>query len=206
MNFALPRPARRPILVSLFALVLAGGVAACSSGSGGSSSSSPAAPTSASSSTPAPSSSSASTPAGGGSSAGSSADSSTPDCTGAAINVSAVGDPSGSGAGHSGLILRFINTAATACALSGYPGADALNASGAVLAHAARGNPTTATVTLAPGATASAKLGGSSDGSPMCTATSIVVTPPNTQQSTPLAIAPGACGLTVTPVVSGPNG
>jgi len=132
-------------------------------------------------------------------------------CTNGEISVSSAPDKALSGAGASGAFLIFTNTSSVPCALTGFPGTDALDASGKVLAHAQRvGSSTGARITVPVGGTVSAVLRGSSDGSAACSAASILVTPPNLTTSTSLPAGSGttwaACGLTISPIASGSTG
>lgn len=125
-------------------------------------------------------------------------------------------NPEGAAAGHNSVVLTFTNSSTRTCVLYGYPGADALNASGHVVAHAKRSltgyiGGTYAglvNVTLHPGQTASTILEGNiGDGGPSCTAgVSLVVTAPNLFHSSPLAKAPYVCSFAIHPVVAGSTG
>jgi hypothetical protein len=100
--------------------------------------------------------------------------------------------------------------------LYGYPGADALNASGHVVAHATRsltgylGGTYSGlhNVALHPGQVASTVIEGNiGTGSANCSAgVSMVVTAPNLFHSSPVAGSPYVCGFTVHPVVAGSTG
>jgi len=128
---------------------------------------------------------------------------------------------SNSGAGHIGLVLVFTNHSSAPCQITGYPGVAGLNAAGQQAAQAERtpngyvgGIPTGSTppvVVLQPGQSASAILEGSDV--PTGTATScptyasLLVTPPNTTVSIPLAASmPGCSALQIHPVVAGTSG
>lgn len=119
--------------------------------------------------------------------------------------------------GHGSVVLLFKNTTAHSCSLYGYPGLDALNASGHVLAHAKRtmrgfagGAHVEKTVTVTPGHSASASVewmnfnpvnGGS------CTfSKSVATTPANTTHTVHLAIPVSVCSLQVHPTVAGTTG
>jgi hypothetical protein len=114
------------------------------------------------------------------------------------------------------VLLIFENSSTRTCVLYGYPGADALNASGQTVAHAARsltgyigGNYAALhNVSLAPGASASTYVEGDiGDGGAECSSgTSMVVTPPNLFHSTPVSLSPYVCGFTIHPVVAGTSG
>jgi hypothetical protein len=122
-------------------------------------------------------------------------------------------DPS---AGHNGIVLLFTNSSSTTCTMSGYPGADGVDASGKDIASATRtltgmigfcGCSTPPTLTLAPGTVVSAVAEGTIGGTGNCEAfTSMLVTPPNTTASTKIAAAPHSCDFTVHPVVTGQAG
>jgi hypothetical protein len=143
-----------------------GAPGAAGGGAGASSSSAPASASSGASSTGA--SGTGATPAGGGTATGSgtsgatAASSGTPACTSADLQASLGG---GAGAGmsqnHTGLQLR--NTGTSACTLYGYPGVSWVRGAsgvqtGAAATRQADPNGTEKTVTLAPGALASAPL------------------------------------------------
>lgn len=123
--------------------------------------------------------------------------------------------------GHVGLVLLFRNAASTPCHLRGYPGVAGLDGSGRQIAQAARtasgylgglsSGGAAASVTLAPGGTASALVEatdvptGSAASCPSYAA--LLVIPPNETASTRLAVnLPGCSGLQVHPVVAGSNG
>lgn len=199
-------------------MVLAAGavLAGCTSSTSGSGSGSAASSTAASSTAAASSSSSAagSTTAGP-TSAASSASNAAAACTGAQIKVTSTPPPGGAAAGHVGLVLLFQNSSTTTCVLSGYPGVDGLNSSGQSIAHASRtlngmigfcGCTAPATLTLGPGVVVSAVVEGTSAGSGPANCApfpSLLVTPPNTTVSTPIAASPESCDFTVHPVVTG---
>jgi hypothetical protein len=150
------------------------------------------------------------------SSAGSSAAAAPTDCTGSQIRVTAINPPGGGAAGHRGVVLLFTNAASTPCLMTGYPGVDGLGSGGNHVASASRtlngmigfcGCTKPATVTVPPGGAVSAVTEGVSDGSGPCDPFySLLITPPNTSTSTPVAIAPYSCGFTVHPVVTGQTG
>ena len=113
-------------------------------------------------------------------------------------------------------MLVFTNISTRTCVLYGYPGADALNSSGHVVAHAVRsltgyiGGTYSGlhNVTLHPGQAASTILEGDiGDGGATCSAgVHIVVTAPNLYQASVFAGAPYVCAFTIHPVVAGSTG
>jgi len=140
----------------------------------------------------------------------------TPACTGAQISV---GDGQSNGAaGHIGIPLLFMNVSDHTCTLYGFPGVAGLNANNQQAVQAQRvtqgylGTSTVSTVTLAPGASASALLSavdvpsGNATGCPSYGA--LLVTPPGTRQSTRVVLAPvpGCPTLQIYPVVPGKTG
>ena len=209
-----------PLLV--LSAVLAMACTGCTSSSGGNGSTSdvttpistPAASTPASNtpSTPAPSTT-PTTPA-----ASSSTASTRPAswCVDGEITVAETGNPEGSAAGHNSVVLTFTNSSTRTCVLYGYPGADAINATGHVVAHAKRsltgyiGGMYSGlhNVSLHPGQVASTILEGDiGDGLADCVAgVNLVVTAPNLFHSSPLAGAPYVCDFTIHPVVAGSTG
>lgn len=114
-------------------------------------------------------------------------------------------------------MLRFENTGAP-CVLHGYPGLDAVDASGKVVESAGRalngylgglasGEPPT--VTLATGQAASAFYEGANSpapGRPCPNYTKLAVTPPDETRSVSLASPSNVCYLEIHPVVPGPTG
>jgi hypothetical protein len=136
----------------------------------------------------------------------------------------------GAAAGSIGQVVQFANTSSSTCTLTGYPGVAALDAAGAQVLQASRqlngmlggvqnGAPTPPTVTLAPGAVASATIEGGDN--PVGTATacpyypSFLVTPPGMTQPVKVAVDvsafawhgfAGCVGLYVDPVVPGNTG
>jgi hypothetical protein len=139
-----------------------------------------------------------------------------PACGNNALAVTATGAQGA--AGHGNLVLLFRNKTAHSCTLFGYPGLDALNASGAVMRHARR--------------TLTGFTGGSSDGlqtillrpdhyasadvewlnfNPVTAGTcrfshSIAATPPNTGHTVQRARSVSVCRLQVHPTVAGKSG
>jgi hypothetical protein len=118
--------------------------------------------------------------------------------------------------GHSAVVILFRNRLPQPCTLRGYPGLDAMSASGHVLAHATRtlsgfagGASSIATITIAPGHRASATaewLNAASGGQACTTGASAEVTPPNTSATVTLSITPTVCGLQIHPTVAGTSG
>lgn len=123
-------------------------------------------------------------------------------------------------AGHISLLLVFQNTSGSTCVLHGYPGAEltgqagtaGLNATRTLSGHlgGAVGLAKAPTVVLAPGGDASAVLEWSDvptgSGCAMQNPTSLLVTPPNTTQTSTLSISSGTAvcsGLEIHPVLKG---
>jgi hypothetical protein len=136
-------------------------------------------------------------------------------CGESAFAVSAA-DPEGA-TGHSSIVLEFKNRLPQTCTIGGYPGLDAMTASGAILAHAARtlngftgGAHSLATLTVAPGKTVSARVEwmnfNPKTSGPCATSASIEVTPANTSDTAPLSVKVTVCGLQVHPTVAGTSG
>ena len=149
-------------------------------------------------------------------------------CQNGQLAVTVLGN--GAAAGSVGQVIGFVNVGKVACTLTGYPGVAGLDAKGRQVTQAQRqlmgmlgGLANDATtppaVTLAPGQSASAMVGGSDN--PVGTATSctyypsLLVTPPNLTQPTKVTIAlsgstsagfPGCSGIRVDPVVPGRAG
>jgi len=123
-------------------------------------------------------------------------------------------------AGTIGQVILFTNTSTVTCLLHAFPGVAGLDNAGNQLVQATRvvnlapftgSTASLPTVTLSPGATASALVFGSDV--PTGTATSCVtyaallVTPPNAVQSVRVAVTmPGCAGLRVGPVYPGTTG
>ena len=110
--------------------------------------------------------------------------------------------------------MIFKNTSGTACTLYGFPGVAGLDADGKQQVQAKRttsgsfGSATVSTVRVAPGATASALVGGvdvpSGNATSCPTYPALLVTPPGTKTSTKVALQlPGCPTLVVYPVVAG---
>lgn len=136
-------------------------------------------------------------------------------CTNAALAVSH--SSSQSGLGHSSFVLLFKNTSSSTCTLYGYPGLDALNASGHILAHATRtlngymgGAHAVRTITVRPGHYASAtsewwNFNPVNNGA--CTfSRSVATTPPNTARNVRLGVPVSICRLQIHPTVAGTSG
>jgi len=144
------------------------------------------------------------------------------DCVATGLGVSLGGG--GAGLGHVSINLLFKNTASTTCTLTGYPVVALLDSSGNQVVQAVAspsgymgglptGETTPPTVTLTPGATASAKVEGTDNpvnGATSCPSYSaILVTPPNNNQAIRLPLAapfPDCSGIQVHPVVLGTTG
>lgn len=139
-----------------------------------------------------------------------------PACGNSSLAVTASAEQGATG--HANFVLLFRNKTTHACTLFGYPGLDALNASGAVIAHAARtltgftGGSTQGlqTITVAPNHFASADVewhtfnfatGGSCRSSH-----SVAATPAGTSHTVHLARSVTVCGLQVHPTVAGKSG
>jgi hypothetical protein len=130
--------------------------------------------------------------------------------------VTAAPPPGGGAAGHTGVVLRFLNNSHYRCIIYGYPGVDGTNRGGHSLASAERtldgylgGCRCTQLrgVLVAPGQTASALVEGDVGGSGNCDRVhGLLVIPPNTYASTPVSIAPHSCDFQVHPVVPGADG
>ena len=125
--------------------------------------------------------------------------------------------PLESASGHGFFVLLLKNTSRSTCTLYGYPGLDALNASGHVLAHAQRtmrgfagGAHIETAVTVTPGHFASATVewmlfNPVTTGD--CTfSKSVATTPANTTHTVHLAVSVSVCKLQVHPTVSGTSG
>ncbi len=125
--------------------------------------------------------------------------------------------PAGGGAaGHTGVVLRFLNNSHNQCILYGYPGVDGTNRSGHSIAHASRtlDGPLGGChcsqfrgVLVKPGQTASALVEGNIGGPGNCDRFhGLLVIPANTYNATPLDVAPHSCGFEVHPTVPGTDG
>ena len=139
-----------------------------------------------------------------------------PACGNHSIAVSATAEQGATG--HANFVLLFRNKTAQTCTLFGYPGLDALNASGAVIAHARRtltgftGGSTQGlqTIVVRPGRYASADVEwhtfNFSTGGACRFSHSVAATPANTAFATHLARSVSVCGLQVHPTVAGKSG
>jgi hypothetical protein len=119
--------------------------------------------------------------------------------------------------GHATFVLEYYNKTATACTIYGYPGLDALNSSGHVLAHATRtlsgftgGAHHEVTVLVAAHGRASARVEwmnfNPTTGGSCAFSTSIATTPANTSDTVHLAKSVSVCDLQVHPTVAGTTG
>jgi hypothetical protein len=147
--------------------------------------------------------------------AGAPANAAVPACGNAAIGISHTGTEGATG--HGSFVLRFKNVSAHTCSLYGYPGLDALDVHGHVLAHAQRtmrgfagGAHTERVISIAPGHYGSATVewmnfnpttGGS------CTfSKSVATTPANTTHTVRYPVSVSVCKLQVHPTVAGTSG
>jgi hypothetical protein len=219
------QPSTARTVVAAFVACLAAVAAGCSSTTPGNGSRTPTVTPAASSTTPTTSGTASPTDSTTSATTTSPAASSTPGgvspCSANQLTVTGIDDPGGAAAGHRAIVLLFKNITATTCTLFGYPGADALNSAGTTMVHIPRtlrgymgGLPQSqagpATVTLAPGATVSAKVEGSDvpqGGVTNCPDyPALLVTPPNTTQSTHVDITIAGCNIQIHPVVPGSGG
>jgi hypothetical protein len=138
-----------------------------------------------------------------------------PACGNSAVAVSYT-HPQGA-TGHGSFVLRFKNVSAHTCSLYGYPGLDALNSAGHVLAHAARtmhgfagGAHVKAAVNISPAHYGSATVEWMNFNpvtSGACTfSKSVATTPPNTTHTVHLPVSVSVCSLQVHPTVAGTSG
>ena len=146
-------------------------------------------------------------------------------CTGGTLHTTSAS--AGVASGHVGLILTFTNTGPASCTLTGYPGAALVGANAQVLMNASRtlsgflggaqGYADPPSVTLAPGAPASALLEWADvptgDGAattancPGMGASQLQVTPPDTTATVSMPSPGTACGgLQIHPVLAGSTG
>ncbi len=136
-------------------------------------------------------------------------------CGNSSLTVSHSGSQGATG--HSSFVLRFKNTSHSTCSIYGYPGLDALNASGHVLAHAKRtmrgfagGAHVLKTVVLPPNHWASASVEWMNFNpvtSGACTfSKSIATTPANTSHTVHFPVSVSVCVLQVHPTVAGISG
>jgi hypothetical protein len=137
-------------------------------------------------------------------------------CGNAALAVTASHEDGA--AGHGSLVVRFRNRTTHACTLFGYPGLDALNASGGVIKHARRtvrgfaggSSDGLQTIRVAPGHFASATVewlnfNPATAGACRFSA-SIAATPANTSHTVVLDRSVSVCRLQVHPTVAGRSG
>lgn len=138
-------------------------------------------------------------------------------CTGAQLSVKET-SPDAS-LGHRAYVFVFTNKGSATCTLHGYPGASVADTTGKVVADAQRtlvgyesGPTTITTVTLAPGASASAVVewDAATNAGASCPGTKgghLLVTPPNTTVSTGFALPNDLCSdFQVHPVLPGTSG
>lgn len=120
------------------------------------------------------------------------------------------------GDGNSGLIVIFTNQSSSSCSLSGYPGAADLDSRGTQIEQAKRtlngmlggcGCARPKTVRLATGQAASTIVEGNTGGGDACLrGRAVLVTAPNTRNSTRFAFNAYTCDFQVHPVVGGTTG
>jgi len=139
-----------------------------------------------------------------------------PACGNSALTVSATAEQGATG--HANFVLLFKNHTSHSCSLYGYPGLDALSASGHVLAHARRtlsgftggSRHGLQTVVVRPGRYASADVEwmnfNPSTGGGCRFSHSVAATPANTTHTVHLARAVSVCSLQVHPTVAGRSG
>jgi hypothetical protein len=139
----------------------------------------------------------------------------TPSCGNNSLAVTNV--PSEGATGHGSFVILFRNKSGSTCTIFGYPGLDALNASGHALAHATRtlhgfagGAHSEATITVKPGNYASATvewLNFNPKTSGACTfSKKVATTPANTGHTVDLPVSVSVCTLQVHPTVGGASG
>jgi hypothetical protein len=140
---------------------------------------------------------------------------STPACGNAALAVTHT--PTQGATGHGSFVLLYRNVSGSTCSIFGYPGLDALNPAGHVLAHAARtlhgfaGGVTTETTTvLAPGGYGSATVEwlnfNPATSGPCTFSASVATTPANTTHTVRFPLSVSVCSLQVHPTVAGTSG
>jgi D-serine deaminase-like pyridoxal phosphate-dependent protein len=139
-----------------------------------------------------------------------------PSCGDASLTVTATAEQGATG--HANFVLRFKNHTTHSCSLYGYPGLDALNASGHVLAHARRtlsgftggSRHGLQTVIVRPGGYASADVEwmnfNAATGGSCRFSRSVAATPANTGHTAHLARSVSVCSLQVHPTVAGRTG
>ncbi|MCW2523250.1 MAG: hypothetical protein JWO63_1585 [Frankiales bacterium] len=139
----------------------------------------------------------------------------TPACGNSALTITHT--PTQGTTGHGSFVLLYRNASAATCSIYGYPGLDALNSTGHVLAHATRtlhgfagGVTTETTAVLAPGYYASATVEWMNFNpvtSGACAfSTSVATTPANTTHTVRFPLAVSVCSLQVHPTVAGTSG
>jgi len=143
------------------------------------------------------------------------ADATTPACGNAALTVTHT--PTQGATGHGSFVLLFRNVSGSTCSIYGYPGLDALNSTGHVLAHAARtlhgfagGVTTETTAVLAPGSWGSATVEWLNfnpvTSGPCVFSASVATTPANTTHTVRFPLSVSICSLQVHPTVAGTTG
>ncbi|HWG23962.1 DUF4232 domain-containing protein [Actinospica sp.] len=164
-----------------------------------------------------------STTAGASNSAGTGAAAGTPACGETELKVTTVS--SGAALGHAGWVVVITNTGSVPCSVEGYPGAGVTDTPGQVVLNATRTQrgymggqyPSPATIVLKPGSAASTVLewldappnGETPVGAncPGMDSGKVLITPPNTRQSTPFPAPGNLCsGFEVHPLVPGTSG
>jgi Protein of unknown function (DUF4232) len=145
-----------------------------------------------------------------------SASATAPACGNNSLAVTATAEQGATG--HGNFILLFKNKTLHSCTLYGYPGLDALNAAGAVIAHAKRtltgftGGSTQGlqTILVRPGRYASADVEwlnfNPTTGGTCRFSHSVAATPANTSHTVHLARSVSLCRLQVHPTVAGKSG
>jgi hypothetical protein len=140
----------------------------------------------------------------------------TPACGNSSLAVSASAENGATG--HANFVLRFRNRTPHSCTLFGYPGLDALSASGAVIAHAKRtlrgftggSSHGLQTITVTPNHYASADVEwhtfNFTTGGSCLLSHSVAATPANTAHTVQLPRHVTVCGLQVHPTVAGASG
>ncbi|UQX88647.1 DUF4232 domain-containing protein [Jatrophihabitans telluris] len=135
-----------------------------------------------------------------------------PSCSNAVLRVTHA--PQQGATGHGSVVVLFRNAGPAACTLFGYPGFDAISASGHVLAHARRtlngfagGATAVRTITLPSHGYASATAEwmnfNPQTSGPCAFSHTVNSTPPNTTRTTSLTIGASVCDLQIHPVVAG---
>lgn len=138
-----------------------------------------------------------------------------PACGNTSLAVSRTGTQGATG--HSTYVELFKNVSHHTCTIYGYPGLDALNAGGHVMAHAQRtlrgfagGAHVETTVTVTPGHYASARvewMNFNPTTSGTCAfSKSVATTPANTTHTVHLPVSVSVCRLQVHPTVAGTSG